>query len=136
MEQGPQKSYRATSYNCMSCRQWDRLGSIQSELKGSAIICLQGTRLPQKRGQVVDMLTSTNWTVCHAGFHSMSSSHSGVSICMNHRVIPREALHSYWVPSNPKVQGRILGIREKGVHRYIMHVCIYYPPCTSNSSIT
>ena len=70
----------------------------------------------------------------HSGYNKVCSSHSGVSIILNHKFICPKSIHSYWIPSEHKLQGRILGIRIRGERYDTMHITIYYPPYTTDYS--
>ena len=119
----------------MSARAWSRVTQIQHELKNTSVVALQGTRIPQKSNQFIECNTSDGWTCYHAGYHSMCSSHTGVSLCFNNKVVCPETIQYYWVPKEQQIQGRVVGVRERGPKRDIMHICIYFPPTTSKNAV-
>ena len=117
---------------CRQGRMTDWAQYIKS-LRNCAIIALQGTRVPQRETEL-ECIQTQNYTVYHSGYNKVCSSHSGVSIIVNHKFICPKSIHSYWIPSEHKLQGRILGIRIRGERYDTMHITIYYPPYTTDYS--
>ena len=121
------------SHNIMHASSEHRTTAILNEYSRATVLALQGTRRAQ-HGQPLYKFKQNGFTIYSAGFAKESGSHAGVLLAFAEKHIPDEHLKSYWIPTNKLLQGRMLGIRQKGQHTDFFHMCLYFPPCSANNA--
>eukprot|EP00969_Alexandrium_andersonii_P293278 12963119-Alexandrium_andersonii.AAC.1 len=109
---GVQRYERHTSYNVLSLRRQSRIEDISSELAGSAVLALQGTRLPHGV-QPVETVHARSHVFVSAGYGRKSNKHSGVMLGFSRRAFKEEHIHAVAWPQDECLRGRGLMVRTR-----------------------
>ena len=125
---------KLVSFNVMSLRQPNRLRDVCRELKGCAVMGLQGTRTAQEHTPI-HATFDQYFHVYEFGYGRISNKHAGVALCFCKKRFQQEELHAVGWPDDPILQGRVMAIRARRKYSDVVHICAYLPPCINSLAI-